>query len=130
MIFVDSTVWVDYFRGLDSVQTEKLDSLFGSGRLVVGDLVMTEVLQGVLNDSEFTTALDLFNTLHIVRLGGYKLCVKAARNYRILRGHGFTIRKSIDSLIATRCITDKFYLLHNDRDFLPFEKHLGLKCVI
>lgn len=130
MIFVDSTVWIDYFRGVDTIQTERLDTLFGSGRLVVGDLVMTEVLQGVLSDAEFIHIKVLFDTLHIVRLGGYHLCIRAATNYRILRSHGFTIRKTIDSLIATRCISDKFHLLHNDRDFIPFEKHLGLKCVI
>lgn len=130
MIFVDSTVWIDYFRGRDTLQTEELETLFGSGQIVVGDLVLTEVLQGFVVEREFAKALELFNTLHIVRLGGYQLSVQAARNFRVLRGHGFTIRKTIDSLIATRCIADKLELLHNDRDFLPFEKHLGLKCVI
>ncbi len=130
MIFVDSTVWVDYLRGLDTVQTERLDTLFGSGQLVVGDLVITEVLHGVLSEREFTDTKVLFDTLPIVRLGGYQLCIQAAKNYRILRGHGYTIRKTIDSLIATRCIADEFELLHNDRDFIPFETYLGLKCAI
>lgn len=129
MIFVDSTVWVDYFRGLDTLHTEKLETLFGSGELVVGDLVLTEVLQGFGVEKEFTNVLELFNTLHIVRLGGYQISVQAAKNFRILRGYGCTIRKTIDSLIATRCILDKLDLLHNDRDFIPFETHLGLKCV-
>lgn len=130
MIFVDSTVWVDYFRGLGTLQTEKLETLFGGGELVVGDLVLTEVLQGFEIEREFANALELFNTLYIVRLGGYRLSVQAARNFRILRKHGYTVRKTIDSLIATRCITDKLELLHNDRDFLPFEKHLGLRCLV
>ena len=130
MIFVDSTVWIDYFRGRDTLQTEKLETLFGGGQLVVGDLVLTEVLQGFGVEREFTKALELFNTLHIVRLGGYHLSVQAARNFRILRERGYTIRKTVDSLIATRCITDKLELLHNERDFIPFEKHLGLKCVV
>lgn len=130
MIFVDSTVWIDYFRGRDTLQTEKLETLFGSGQLVIGDLVLTEVLQGFQVEKEFVNALELFNTLHIVRLGGYHLSVQAAKNFRSLRKHGYTVRKTIDSLIATRCITDKLELLHNDRDFIPFEKHLGLKCVI
>jgi len=130
VIFVDSTVWIDYFRGRDVPQTEKLDKLFGRGQLIVGDLVLTEVLQGFLVENEFTDALALFNTLHIVRLGGYQVSVQAARNFRILRGYGFTIRKTIDSLIATRCLLSGYELLHNDRDFIPFEKHLGLKCVI
>jgi predicted nucleic acid-binding protein len=130
VIFVDSSVWVDYFRGRDTPQTEKLDGLFGSGQIVVGDLVLTKVLQGFVAEREFTNALEHFNTLHIVRLGGYHLSVQAARNFRILRGHGYTVRKTIDSLIATRCIADGLELLHNDRDFIPFEKHLKLKCVM
>jgi len=129
VIFVDSTVWVDYFRGLSNSHTETLETLFGTGELVVGDLVLTEVLQGFRIEKQFNTALELFNTLHIVRLGGYQMSVQAARNFRILRGHGYTVRKTIDSLIATRCIADKLHLLHNDHDFIPFEKHLGLKCL-
>lgn len=130
MIFVDSTVWVDYFRGRATLPTERLETLFGGGQLVVGDLVLTEVLQGFAVEKEFLNALELFNTVHLVRLGGYRLSVQAARNFRILREHGYTVRKTIDSLIATRCIADKLELLHNDRDFVPFEKYLGLKCVI
>lgn len=130
MIFVDSSVWIDYFKGRDTPQTEKLDTLFGSGQIVVGDLVLTEVLQGFVVEREFAKALEHFITLHIVRLGGYHLSVQAARNFRILRGHGYTVRKTIDSLIATRCIADDLKLLHNDRDFIPFEKHLRLKCVM
>ena len=130
MIFVDSTVWIDYLRGTDTIQTEKLDTLFGSGQLVVGDLVITEVLQGVVNEREFKYTQELFDTLHIVRLGGYQLCIQSAKNYRFLRSQGYTVRKTIDSLIATRCIADKLHLLHNDRDFIPFTKYLGLKSVI
>ncbi len=130
MILVDSTVWVDYFRGLDTLHTEKLETLFGTGEIVVGDLILTEVLQGFRVEKQFNTALDLFNTLHIVRLGGYQLSIQAARNLRLLRRHGYTVGKTIDSLIATRCIADKLFLLHNDRDFIPFEKHLGLECVL
>lgn len=130
MIFVDSSVWVDYFRGNDSPQTVKLDTLFGSGQIVVGDLILTEVLQGFPGKKEFEEALKLFNTVSLVNLGGYSLAVEAAMNFRKLRALGFTIRKTIDSLIATKCIISNFDLLHNDRDFIPFEEHLGLKCVI
>ena|SRR5438445_8885505 len=130
MILVDSSVWIDYFRGLETRQTEKLDGLFGSNLLVVGDLILTEVLQGFPDEPEFAEALELFNTLHLVRLGGYRLAIEAAKNFRKLRTKGYTIRKTVDSLIATRCIVSRLELLHNDRDFIPFEKHLGLKCVI
>ncbi len=127
MIFVDSSVWIDYFCGTDSPQTQKLNQLFGTGRIVVGDLILTEVLQGFGVKREFDEALDLFGTLHIVRLGGYRLAVKAAQNFRLIRSKGFAIR-TIDSLIATTCTAYNFELLHV-RDFVPFEKHLGLKCV-
>jgi len=129
MILVDSSVWVDYFRGTDSQQTEKLGTLLGTGRIVVGDLMLTEVLQGFAVEREFQTALELFKTVHVVRLGGYALSIEAAKNFRRLRVKGFTIRKTIDSLIATKCIATRFELLHSDRDFIPFEQHLGLRSV-
>ena len=129
MILVDSSVWVDYFRGTDSQQTDKLGSLFGTGRILVGDLILTEVLQGFAVEHEFQTALELFKTVNLVRLGGFVLSVQAARNFQKLRTEGFTVRKTIDSLIATKCIASEFELLHNDLDFLPFEQYLGLKSV-
>lgn len=129
MIFVDSSVWVGYFRGTESLQTRRLDELFGTGRLVIGDLILTEVLQGCLDEREFDEALSLFNTLPLVRLGGYALSVEAAHNFRKLRAKGFTVRSAVDSLIATSCISNHFELLHDDRDFVPFERYLGLKCV-
>jgi predicted nucleic acid-binding protein len=130
MILVDSSVWVDYFRGVQSRQTENLDALFSTNRIIVGDLILTEVLQGFEVEKQFVEALELFRTVQLVRLGGYLVSVEAARNFRKLRARGFTVRKTIDSLIATTCILNGFKLLHNDKDFLPFEKHLGLKCVI
>ena len=129
MIFVDSTVWIDYLRGRSMPQTDKLETLFGTGQIIVGDLVITEVLQGTLGEKDFADTLEQFRTLPVVRLGGVLACVEAARNYRLLKERGYTIRKTIDSLIATRCIADNFELLHNERDFIPFEKHLGLRCV-
>lgn len=129
MILVDSSVWIDYFRGVESPHTNRLDALFGTKQIVVGDLILTEVLQGFAVEHEFYNALDLFKTVHLVRLGGFLLSVQAAINFQRLRAKGFTVRKTIDSLIATRCIVSNLELLHNDRDFLPFEEHLGLKCV-
>ena len=130
MILVDSSVWIDYFRGVESPQVDRLDTLFETNQIVIGDLILTEVLQGFAVKREFTEALELFNTVHLVRLGGYIISVQAAINFQKLRARGFTIRKTIDSLIATTCIAANYELLHNDRDFLPFEKHLGLKSVI
>ena len=129
MILVDSSVWIDYLRGTSSPQAEKLDALLGTVPLAIGDLILTEVLQGCATDREFNAVKRTLSTLHTVNLGGLELAIEAAKNFRKLRALGFTVRKTIDTVIATRCIMDGMELLHSDRDFDPFEKHLGLRCV-
>jgi len=129
MILVDSSVWIDYFGDFDGPHTAKLHSLLGTERIAVGDLVLTEVLQGYSRKDEFDAAFDVMNGFDVVVVGGRTVSIEAARNFIRLRSLGFTIRKTIDTLIATRCILSGYELLHNDRDFLPFEKHLGLRCV-
>ena len=127
MILVDSSEWVDYFRSADTPQVALLDSLFGRTRIAVGDLVVAEVLQGVRDNKQFKLVKNVFDTFTRLDLCGYDLALKASENYRVLRAKGITIRKTIDTLIATRCIEDGLTLLHSDRDFLPFAKHLGLR---
>ena len=129
MILVDSSVWIDYLRGTASPQAEKLDTLLGTVPLAIGDLILTEVLQGCATDREFNAVKRTLSSLHTVNLGGLELAIEAAKNFRKLRALGFTVRKTIDTVIATRCIMDGMELLHSDRDFDPFEKHLGLRCV-
>ena len=129
MILVDSSVWIDYLRGTSSPQAEKLDALLGTVPLAIGDLILTEVLQGCATDREFNAVKRTLSTLHTANLGGLELAIEAAKNFRKLRALGFTVRKTIDTVIATRCIMDGLELLHSDRDFDPFEKHLGLRCV-
>ena len=129
MILVDSSVWIDYFRGTATAQADRLDELLGTVPLAVGDLILTEVLQGFGSDREFNEARRLLSALEVVSLGGLDVAVEAARNHRKLRELGVTVRKTIDTLIATRCIMDGLQLLHNDRDFDAFELHLGLQCV-
>lgn len=129
MILVDSSVWIDYLRGTPTAQADKLDSLLGVTPLALGDLILTEVLQGCASDKEFNDVRRLLSTLTVVTLGGPELAIEAARNFRRLRALGLTVRKTIDTVIATRCIVDKHELLHNDRDFDAFEAHLGLRCV-
>jgi predicted nucleic acid-binding protein len=123
---VDSSVWIDYFRGLATPQTDKLDALLGSEPLAIGDLMLAEVLQGFIPDREFDRALELLQTLTVIDIAGQGIAIQAARNYRALRARGVTIRKTIDTLIATRCIEDGHALLYSDRDFDPFVEHLGL----
>ena len=129
MILVDSSVWVDYFRGVASAPVEKLDLLLGSEPLAIGDLILTEVLQGFTAEREFMTAKSLLTSLHVVEIGGLDIAIQAALNFRALRGLGITVRKTIDTLIATRCIESSYTLLHSDRDFEPFAQHLGLRVV-
>lgn len=127
MILVDSSVWIDYFRSADTPQVALLDGLLGRSRLAVGDLIAAEVLQGVRDEREFKLVKETLDAFDHVDLVGYELAIKASMNYRALRVLGITIRKTIDTLIATRCIEDGLTLLHSDRDFLPFAQHLGLK---
>ena len=127
MILVDSSVWIDYFRSADTPQVALLDSLFGRIPLAVGDLIAAEVLQGIRDEREYKLVKRTLDAFDHIDLAGYDLAVKAAENYRRLRTQGITIRKTIDTLIATRCIEDGLTLLHADRDFLPFVERLGLK---
>ena len=130
MILVDSSVWIEYFRGTIAPHTEKLDRLLGFELLAVGDLILTEVLQGFSGELEFSQAKKLLTSLTVIELGGKDTAIQAARNFLLLRERGITVRKTIDSVIATRCIQSGYELLHNDRDFDAFEKHLGLRMVL
>ena len=129
MILVDSSVWIDYFRGSPTVQTEILEGLLDSQELAIGDLIFTEVLRGCKFDKEFNEVRRLLGRLHLVVLGGEDVMVESARNYRKLRSVGVTVRGTIDVVLATRCIVSGHQLLHSDRDFHAFEQHLGLRRV-
>ena len=130
MIVVDSSVWIDYFRGTSTPQVERLDSLLGNELVAIGDLMLTEVLQGFTSDRDFTRAQRLMTALEVIDIGGQDTAIKAARNFRALRVQGITVRKSIDTLIATRCIEGRHPLLYSDRDFDPFVEHLGLESAL
>lgn len=130
MILVDSSVWIDYFRGTATPQTNELDSLLGTELLATGDLMLAEVLQGFKSNDDFDQARRLLTSLEIVDLGGRDVAIEAAKNFRQLRALGITVRKTIDTIIATRCIVDGHSLLFSDRDFEPFVEHLGLKSAL
>lgn len=127
MILVDSGVWVDFFRGVESFSTQRLAQLVQSHAVGVGDLMLVEVLQGFTSDREYAEAGRLMALFPLVTIVDGKLAVKAAENFRALRRRGITVRKTIDTLIATRCIVDGHQLLYSDRDFDPFVEHLGLQ---
>ena len=130
MILVDSSVWIDFFRGAVTPQSERLDQLLGKEPLLVGDLILAEVLQGFTSERDFNQARKLLGALEVVPLGGADMAVQAARNFRMLRAQGVTIRKTIDTLIATCCIERDYTLLFSDRDFAPFVLHLGLQSAM
>ena len=129
MILVDSSVWIDFFRGTQTAASEKLDRILDTERLYVGDLIVTEVLQGFKNESDFKTAKTILESFTMVQIGGSDIAVQAAQNFRFLRAKGLTVRKTIDTLIATRCVRNGLRLLHSDRDFDHFAAHLNLKVV-
>ena len=126
MILVDSSVWIDYFSGIDNLQTDYLDSALGTQRLCIGDLILTEVLQGFRQDKHFNQAKGLLSALTSHDLLGTKMAYQSANNFRELRKRGITVRKTADVIIATFCIEHKMPLLFTDRDFKPFVKHMGL----
>ena len=126
MIVVDSSVWIDYFRGAPTPEADTLDQLLAAEPLAIGDLMLAEVLQGFGPDRDFDRALQLLDGVTVIDIGGRDIAIQAARNFRRLRTLGVTVRKTIDTLIATRCIADGHALLYSDRDFDPFVQHLGL----
>jgi predicted nucleic acid-binding protein len=129
LILVDSSVWIDYFNGRVTAETDELDRLIGRKSLAMGDLMLTEVLQGFASDRDFAMARKLLTSLPVIPIGGADIAIAAAENFRALRKAGVTVRKTIDTLIATRCMKNGYTLLHSDRDFEPFAQHLGLLVV-
>ena len=129
MVIVDTTVWIDYFRGRRTAQTRWLDQALGVTRVGLCDLILCEILQGVQSDADAATVLAQMSSFDLLDTGGIDLAVASARNYRRLRERGRTVRKTIDCLIATLCLREGHELLHNDRDFDPFEAVLGLRVI-
>ena len=126
MILVDSGVWIDYFNGVNNKQISTLNDTLGIRPVAVGDLILTEVLQGFREDKDYKTAKSLFDELTVFDLLGKDMAIKSADNFRALRKRGITIRKTVDIIIASFCIERKIPLLFSDKDFKPFVKNLGL----
>lgn len=130
MILVDSSVWIDYFKGTANEETDFLDSALGLEPVGIGDLILTEVLQGIKSDSEYRKVKQLMMELSIFELLGQDRAIRAANNYRALRKKGVTIRKTNDLIIGTFCIDESLPLLFRDRDFEPMIQHLGLRSAL
>jgi len=129
MLVVDSTVWIDYFNGAENPQTDYLHAIVDKTPILIGDLILAEVLQGFRDDADFEKARRVLGRYIQVEMVNPELALQSARNYRMLRRNGVTVRKTVDGLIATYCIENKHDLLHNDNDFDGYEKHLGLQVV-
>ena len=130
MIVVDSSVWIDFLNDRNSRQVRGLATLLGSEEIIVGDLMLCEILQGLESESAAAEVETLLRNFEIVPMAGEAIAIAAARNFRSLRRRGITIRKTIDLLIGTWCIENDGPLLHNDRDFHPMARHLGLVEVV
>jgi predicted nucleic acid-binding protein len=126
MVLADTSVWIDYFRGSHSPQTNKLEALLDDERIATGDLIIAELMQGFRTKSQIVAAQQIISRLEYFDLVGKDIAFKAAENYRLLRKEGVTIGKTIDVIIGTFCIENKFKLLHADRDFEPMTQYLGL----
>lgn len=127
MTIVHTTVWIDYLAGTANPHTEWLDRELDQQALGLTDLILCEILQGIGGDSDFARVRRELSKFEIFAAGGEDLAVASAKNYRFLRARGCTVRKTIDCLIATFCLIEGHSLLHRDRDFESFEKHLGLR---
>lgn len=127
MILVDSSVWINYFNGVSSWQTDSLDHYLSNAPIIIGDLILTEVLQGIRSNKDFETAKSFLSALQFRQIGGYNVAIQSANNYRFLRKAGVTVRKTIDIIIATFCIIEGLTLLHDDHDFDPMVTHFSLK---
>ena len=127
MILVHSSLWIDYFNGIPTWQTDLLDTCLSKIPVVIEDLILTEVLQGFRSNKDYETAKNFLSALPFRQIGGYNVAVQSAQNYRRLRRAGVTVRKTIDNTIATFCIMEGLILLHDDRDFDPMVSHFSLK---
>lgn len=130
MILVDSSVWVDFFKGRHTPQTAFLNERLGTTMFVIGDLILTEVLQGFIKDAEFNEAALVLYSFPTVELGGYEAAIESAAYFRTLRRKGVTVRGTIDVVIATYCLRNNYSLLYADRDFDHMVKHIGLKSAL
>lgn len=129
MIVADTSVWIDFFNGVPSAGTEALRPALRDAQVLMGDLILAELLQGFRSDDVYRSVRERLSALDVVTLGGRDVALASAENYRLLRVKGITVRKTIDMIIATFCVRHSLSLLHNDRDFDPMQRHLGLRVV-
>lgn len=126
MILADTSIWIDFFNGKITPETNFLDNALADSNVIIGDLIVLEILQGIRNDKDYIKTQKALETLEQFELFGTSMVTECANNFRLLRKKGLTIRKTTDLIIASFCIKNKTPLLYTDRDFVPFSEHLGL----
>ena len=129
MVIIDTSVWIDYLGGHVTPQGAWLETQMTRQRLGITDLILSEVLQGIRDDKAFRLTLQELSAYQVFSMGGADLAIATAQNFRLLRARGYTVRKKIDCWIATFCLLNDHALLHNDKDFQPFEQVLGLMII-
>ena len=127
MILVDSSVFIDYFNGINNWHTDELNALLGNELVITGDYILAEILQGFRNDKDYKIAKEIMQSFPCFNICNEQLAIKSADNFRYLRRKGITIRKTVDLIIGTFCIENDIELLHNDRDYEPMGQYLNLK---
>lgn len=129
MIVADSSVWIDYLNGVHKRETDLLDTLLERQTVLMGDIILTEVLQGIRSDKQFKVTQAALGHLPFEPMVGRGIALKSAGNFRMLRKRGITIRKTIDVMIATFCVENSHSLLYCDRDFDMMADRLRLKVI-
>jgi predicted nucleic acid-binding protein len=133
VILVDSSVWIDYFRGASNRPVDQLAQwLAGADATVelgVADLVVFEVMRGFAAPKDQRRARDLLLALDVLEIGGLDNALLAAGHYSALRAQGYTVRSPIDVLLASYCIANDHMLLHRDADFDVMAALRGLRVV-
>jgi len=129
MILVDTSVWINYFNGVNSPHSDALDLALVEGTAAIGDIIFLEILQGFRADKDYKNTKAQLSKLDQYELFGHHMIEVCADNYRSLRKRGITIRSTTDVIIATFCIENKIPLLFSDKDFLPFVKYLKLRTI-
>lgn len=127
MILVDSSVFIDYFNGINNWHTDELNALLGNELVITGDYILAEVLQGFRHDKDYKIAKEIMQSFPCFSICNEELAIKSAKNFRYLRTKGITIRKTVDLIIGTFCIENDLELLHKDKDFELMGQYLNLK---
>jgi predicted nucleic acid-binding protein len=129
LIVADTTIWIDLLRGRNTTGSSLLEFFAGRDQLVVPDLVLYELMSGAHRTEDRLRIERMLVPYPVVEVAGEDRVRAAAEHYRDLRTRGISVRKTVDVLIASFCIIEDAPLIHDDRDFDPFERHLGLRVL-